>query len=308
MNPQYLEKLAVNVNNFCGRKCEYCFPYIDHSAPKKEMSIETADAFIDFCAKNNVKRISINHREPLISDITNYLVRSASERLEVDVQTGLNDISKFTEWIKVRMFWISYDGMFQSTRHQPNTSKNILELKKKGCKFALMWTVTHENLPGIYENCMYLSKFTPDKICLNFDATSLHRITSSDVPLILDQLDRVKKEGIRVFNFMPAGYAEQPSTVTFCRKVAVGLDGNIYLCNTGHTHPFFIDLMAGNVIDGINEAAVEKRERMYMELEDKIEKKPYVRTCILASLHRFGQIQVIPEQQALYDGMKERKL
>lgn len=237
------------------------------------MSKETADDVLDYCLDNQITRIDIPQKEPLLSqDILNYIVETYNAR-GVKVGGITTNLYNLTDEIlkvlkKHNLFvLVSYDGLWHDEyRILPNGDSteervrdNIYRLKQAGINFNIACAIVHGTTDRIYDNYRYLTS-VHKSVVFNFDVSSPFAIQTQDLPTIESEFTKIASEplGLGVFPLNKIAKRVQSNahyTNHMCGagrgSYTIDWDGQIYPCY--HVPAWQkMGISLGNIYDGLD--------------------------------------------------------
>ena len=243
------------------------------------MSKETADASLDYCLENQITRIDIPQKEPLLSfDILKYIVESynANGVRVGGITTNLYNLTDEAIMLlkKHNLFvLVSYDGLWHDEYRvfadgsptEERVRENIYKLKQAGINFNIACAIVYGTADRIYENYKYLMS-VHKSVVFNFDVSSIFSIQTSDLPAIESEFTKIASEpsGLNIFPLNKIAKRVQSNTHYTNHMCGAGRgsytinwDGQIYPCY--HVPAWKqMGISLGNIYDGLDMQEKEK--------------------------------------------------
>ena len=200
---------TLRINDKCNFGCRYCFTHLSNETVC-EMNKETADEVLAFCIANDVKRVDIPQKEPLLSpEMLKYIIEHYTENgvkiggITTNLYCLTDEIVKLLK--KHKLFVLtSYDGIWHDeyrvlqdgTPTANHVRKNIEKLIKAGIPFNIACAVVHGTESRIYDNYKHLSSIHKG-IVFNFDVSS--PLAIQDLQTIESQFAKIANETLEIF-------------------------------------------------------------------------------------------------------------
>ena len=237
------------------------------------MSKETADNVLYYCLDNQITRIDIPQKEPLLSaNMLRYIIENYNENdIKVGgITTNLYNLTDETlELFKNHNIFVlvSYDGLWHDEYRvladgsptEERVRDNIYKLKQAGINFNIACGIVHGTTDRIYDNYKYLMNMHKS-VVFNFDVSSPFAIQTSDLPAIESAFTKISNEplGLNIFPLNKIVKRVQSNahyTNHMCGagrgSYTINWDGQIYPCY--HVPAWQkMGISLGNIYDGLD--------------------------------------------------------
>ena len=304
--------VTLRINDKCDFACRYCFTHLSNETGC-EMSKETADDVLDYCLDNQIKRVDIPQKEPLLSfDILKYMIETYNAN-GVKVSGITTNLYNLTDEVidvlkKHRLFvLVSYDGLWHDEYRvladgsptEERVRDNIYRLRQAGINFNIACAIVHGTADRIYKNYKYLMS-VHKSIVFNFDVSSPFAIQTSDLPAIESGFTKIANEtpGLNIFPLNKIAKRVKQSahyTNHMCGagrgSYTIDWDGQIYPCY--HVPAWQkMGISLGNIYDGLDMQEKEKFRHYDTALPEKCRNcnVALCGTCYTASYDALGKM------------------